>query len=250
MNRKLFISSMLLIAKRDFYVHFSSFSNNLWLFMFFITGAVFWAVSLGRLVLVPNYFQFLIVGLMVLGVYNTAFNYMNIVSTEVRRGYVKYLLALPVSRGGLTIGRVLAGASEGIVYVAILFAFAVAMIGFPTLLGALTIFGTVIIISFCLSSLGLAIATHFSPGVIDPMSDALGILLIFFSTLYYPISLMPQPMKLLASGNLLSAGANLMRAGFGLQEASVVDLVVLLLWGLVFGFLSIRGYYRQLKELA
>ena len=69
MNRKLFISSMLLIAKRDFYVHFSSFSNNLWLFMFFITGAVFWAVTLGRLVLVPNYFEFLIVGLMVLGVY-------------------------------------------------------------------------------------------------------------------------------------------------------------------------------------
>lgn len=249
MNRSLFVSSMLVIAKRDFYAHFSNFSNNLWLFMFFITGAVFWAVSLGRLVLVANYFQFLIVGLMVLGVYNTSFNYMNVVSTELRRGYMKYFLALPLSRGGLTIGRVLAGAAEGIVYVAILFAFAVAMIGFPSLVGALIIFATVIIISFCLSSLGLAIATHFKPAVIDPMSDALGVVLIFFSTLYYPINLMPQPMRFVTMGNLLSAGANLMRAGFGLQQVSMTDFGVLLIWGLLFGLLSIRGYYGQLKEL-
>jgi len=241
---------MIVIAKRDFYAHFSSLSNNLWLFMFFITGAAFWAVSLGGLVLVPNYFQFLIVGLMVLGIYNTSFNYMNVVSTEARRGYKKYLMALPLSRAGLTIGRVLAGAAEGIVYVAILFAFAVAMIGFPSLVGSLTIIAAVIITSFCLSSLGLAIATHFKPEMIDPMSDALGIALIFFSTLYYPPSLMPQPMRFVAAGNLLSAGADLMRAGFGLQQVSVLDLAVLVIWGLAFGVLSVRGYYKQLNELA
>jgi len=250
LNRSLIINSMLVIAKRDLYAHFSSLSNNLWLFMFFITGAIFWAVSLGRLVLVPNYFQFLIVGLMVLGIYNTSFNYMIVVSTEVRRGYMKYLLALPVSRGGLTIGRVLAGAAEGIVYVGILFAFAVVMIALRTLVGSLTILATVVMISFCLSSLGLAVATHFKPEMIDPMSDVLGLSLIFFSTLYYPQNLMPQPMRFIATGNILSAGANLMRAGFGLQQISNIDLIVLLLWGLVFGTLSIRGYYKQLRELA
>src|SRR3989442_13580446 len=123
---------MVTIAKRDLYAHFRSLPNNLLLFMYFITGAAFWAVSLGRLVLVPSYFQFLIVGLTVLGIYNTSFNYMNVVSTEVRRGYMKYLLALPLSRGGLTVARVLAGASQGIVFVERLVAFAWVMIRPPT----------------------------------------------------------------------------------------------------------------------
>jgi ABC-2 type transport system permease protein len=241
---------MLVIARRDFYAHFRSLSNNLFLFMYFITGAVFWAVSLGRLVAVPSYFQFLVVGLAVLGIYNTSFNYMNVVSTEVRRGYMKYLLALPVSRGGLTVGRVLAGASQGIVYVAILLAIAVTMIGVPTLIGALTILSTVVALSICLSSLGIAIATHFRPEMIDPMSDILGLALIFTSTLYYPQNLMPEPMRIITVGNVLSAGANLMRAGFGLQQVSLQDLGTLLVWTLVLGILSVQGYYRQLKELA
>lgn len=240
---------MLLIAKRDFHAHFRGFSNNLWLFMYFITGAVFWAVSLGRLVSVPSYFQFLVVGLMVLGVYNTSFNYMNVVSTEVRRGYMKYLLALPVSRGGLTVGRVLAGAAQGIVYATVLLAFAVVMIGVPSLLGALTIFGSLIALSFCLSSLGIAIATHFKPEMIDPMSDILGLALIFSSTLYYPLSLMPEPMRIITFGNALSAGANLMRAGFGLSPLSIWDVSTIVAWTVVFGILSFRGYYRGLTQL-
>src|SRR5438034_10899715 len=113
---------------------------------------------------------------------------MNVVSTELRRGYMKYFLALPLSRGGLTIGRVLAGAAERIVYVAILFAFAVAMIGSPSLVGAVIIFATVIIISFCLSCPGLAIATDLTAAVIETMSDALAVVLIFFSPPYYTMN--------------------------------------------------------------
>lgn len=249
MSRRLFTHSMLVIAKRDFYAHFRSPSTTLFLFIYFITGAAFWAVSLGRLVVVPSYFQFLIVGLTVLGIYNTSFNYMNVVSTEVRRGYTKYLLALPFDRGGLTVGRVLAGAAQGMAYVAILLAFAVAMMGLPSLLGTLIILGTIVALSICLSSLGLAIATHFRPEMIDPMSDIVGLALIFTSTLYYPPNLMPEPMRIISVGNVLSAGANLMRAGFGLQQVSLQDATTLLIWSLVFGVLSMQGYYRQLKEL-
>jgi ABC-type transport system involved in multi-copper enzyme maturation permease subunit len=174
---------------------------------------------------------------------------MNVVSTEVRRGYMKYLLALPFSRGGLTVGRVFAGAAQGIAYVAILLAFAVAMTGLPSLPGTLIILGTAVALSICLSSLGLAVATYFRPEMIDPMSDIIGLALIFTSTLYYPQNLMPGPMRIISLGNVLSAGANLMRAGFGLQQASPQDATTLLIWSLVFGIFSIRGYYRQLKEL-
>lgn len=82
------------------------------------------------------------------------------------------------------------------------------------------------------------------------MSDILGQALIFTSTLHYPQDLMPEPMRFITIGNFLCAGANLLRAGFGLQQISIQDLTMLPAWSLVFGSLSIRGYYRQLKELA
>lgn len=249
MNPRVFFYSLTIIVKRDLVAHFSSLSNNFISFLYFITGVVFWAASLGRLVSLPGYFQFLIVGLMILGVYNTSFYYMNVVSREVRKGYLKYLLALPISRGGFTLGRVLTGALTGMTYVAGLFIFAALVMGLPTVTGALVIISAVAACSFCLSSLGIAIAMHFKQEMIDPVSDILGLSLIFTSTLFYPRELMPGPLKVISSANVLSAGANLMRAGFGLEQTSLQDAIVILGWSVIFGILSIRGYYKRLEEL-
>jgi hypothetical protein len=83
--------------------------------------------------------------------------------------------------------------------------------------------------------------------MMDPVSDVLGLVLIFTSTLFYPEELMPAPMRIISSGNALSAAGNLIRAGFGLQQIAFRDILVLGMWSLVFGGLSIRGYYKQLK---
>lgn len=250
MSNRLFIHSMYIIAKRDFLAHFRSLSNTLILFLYFATGVAFWAATLGGLTVLVSYFQFLLIGLLVLGVYNTSYNYMNVISTEVRRGYTKYLLALPISLGGLTLGRVLTGAFQGIVYVAVLLIFATPLIGFPDATAALTIFATVASLSFCMSSLGVAVATHFNQETMDVASDIIGLFLIYTSTLFYPEHLMPQPLRTISMGNALSAGANLIRAGFGLGETSLRDMLVILAWTSAFGILSIRGYYRRLRELS
>lgn len=249
MRGRQFVESMIVITRRDLVAHFGSLSNNVFLFIYFITGAVLWAVTLSRLVSLNNYFQFLLIGLMVLGIYNTSYNYMNIVSTEVRRGYMKYFLALPLSRGGFSFGRVAAGTLQGLVYVAILFIFSVLLMGLPPAQGILTIFVSVASIAFCLSSLGIAIATHFRPDMIDPVSDILGLSLIFTSTLYYPAGLMPDTMRIVSSVNVLSAGGNLMRAAVGVGEASLQDIIIMIVWDLIFGILSIRGYYRRMITL-
>ena len=129
MNLKPFFHSAEIIARRDVSAHFRDISENVLTFLYFATGVAFWAATLGRLAFVASYFQFLIVGLLVLGVYNTSFNYMNTVSTEVRRGYMKYLLSLPISRSGFSLGRIIAGSVEGIVYAAVLLAFAILVMG-------------------------------------------------------------------------------------------------------------------------
>src|SRR5438128_3176752 len=206
---------MSVIVKRDVLAHFRSVSNTFILFLYFVTGAVFWAASLGGLVTVRSYFTFLIVGLMVLGVYNTSYNYMNVVSTEMRRGYVKYLLALPLNRGGLTLGRVVAGALQGILYLMILLSVGVLLIGPPTLIGVLLDFAAIAALSFCLSSLGIAIAVSFKPEINEPMLDILGLLLIYSSTLYYPLTLMPEPLRTISQGNVLSSTPDIMSASFG-----------------------------------
>ena len=189
-------------------------------------------------------------GLLILGVYNTSYNYMSIIGTEVRRGYVKYLLVLPVSRGGITVGRVLAGTIQGIVYVAILLGVTLVFLPWPSFAGFLMIFGTVACLSFCLSSLGIAIASYLRPALVDPVSDVLGLSLLFTSTIYYPPNIMPLQLKFLTAGNLLTAGADLVRAGFGLATISNSDVITLSLWTITFALLSIRGYYRQLEHLS
>jgi len=243
-----FGESAFVIAKRDVAMFAGNPANLVFLLLFFLTGALFWAPTLGHLVSLHGYFAFLIVGLLALGAYNTSFNYMGVISSEVRRGYMKYLLSLPISRIGFTIGRV-AGATEGVLYLEILFVFAIFIIGAPSLFGALTILAVAILLSISLSGLGITLATHLRSDLIDPASDILGLGLVFSSTLFYPQNIIPAPLNLLSEYNVLSAGADLLRSGFGLSSSTTQDYVVLLVWSLVFAVLSIHGYYRKLDTL-
>ena len=250
MTLEFFLKSLTLIAKRDIITWFRDVWVNVILLSYFATGVVLWAATLGQLVMVKNYFQFLVVGLMVLGIYNTSYHYSEVVAAETRTGYIKYLLTLPLSKGGLTLGRVVAGALMGFVYLMLLVLFVAFLVGFPDPLGFLTLLLAVLGMSFCLSSLGIALATYVRPSLKDPAGDLIGIALIFSSTLYYPERLMPAVLIAISRVNLLSAGVNLMRAGFGLGPVTAGDIVVLSLWCLIFGIASTRGYYRRLQEIS
>ena len=247
--RNVFTRSLFVVFKRDIYAQYRNLTWMAILFLYFLTGILFTGSTLANLVSLKNYLSFVSVGLLVLGIYNTSYFYMNVIAREIRRGYIKYLLVLPLNRLGLALARLMTGALLGITFAAMLICFNLFFVGVPDLSGFALILGTIFAMALCLSGLGISIAIFLKPEVVDPVSDLIGIWSVFTSTLYYPEHLMPGPLRLVSMVNPFSATANLIRAGFKQYAFSWLDVGVLITFATFFTSLSIVGYYRRLKEL-
>lgn len=243
-----FQHTLLVILKKDIITYYRGVSWILIIATYFLTSVFFTAIALGGLVEIGRYFQFVAVGMIVIGLYNTSFIYMSVVSGEIRRGYVKYLLSLPFNRAGLAVGRMLAGMLRGVTFSIFMLIIIFPMLGFPSVLGALLISVTIFALAFGLTGLGLAITVFVKPALVDPVSDIVGMLLILTSTIYYPADIMPAPLTLATALNPLSGGSNLIRAGVGLSSVSATDIVTILVFTTLFVLLGIKGYYRKLEE--
>ena len=197
-------------------------------FLYFLTGVLFTGSTLANLVSLKDYLSFISVGLLV-GIYNTSYFYMNVIAREIRRGYIKYLLVLPLNRLGLALARLITGATLGITFAAMLVCFILFLAGVPDSLGFILILAAIVLMALFLSGIGISIAIFLKPEVVDPISDLIGIWFMFTSTLYYPEHLMPQPVRLVSMVNPFSAASNIIRAGFGQQYVfSWLDIIVLI----------------------
>jgi ABC-type polysaccharide/polyol phosphate export permease len=210
---------------------------------------MFWAITLGRLVILPNYFEFLLAGLLVMGVYNTSVNYADVIYAELRRGQMKYLLSLPVDRKGFALGRVVAGTVQGIVYSLVLLTLVSIFIRPSKLTGWFFVLGAIGLLSFAMSSLEIAIATNVRSDRFESTIDIVGLCLLYPSTVFYPESVMPLPLRFLSSFNAYSSAANLIRAGLGISSPCWGDFGVLLVWDTLCAILSAVGLYRRFNEL-
>jgi ABC-2 type transport system permease protein len=240
--------TLYVILKKDIVTYYRGISWILIVALYFLTSVFFTATALGGLVEVARYFQFVAVGMIIIGLYNTSFLYMNVVSGETRRGYIKYLLALPFNRSGLAIGRMFAGMLRGVTFSIFMLIITFPMIGFPSVTGAFLLAVAIFCVAFSFTGLGLAITVYLKPTLVDPFSDIIGMYLVFTSTIYYPADIMPVPLKLASAFNPLSAGSNVIRASLGLSALSITDLIVLLASTVFLVSLGVKGYHRKLKE--
>lgn len=248
MTKNLFLRSLLVILKRDLHEQYRNLTWMVMLFLYFLTGVFFTGATLTNLVSLKDYLSFISVGLLVLGIYNTSYFYMNVVSREIRRGYIKYLLVLPLNRLGLALARLITGATLGITFAAMLMCFNLFLAGVPDFSGFILILVAIAVMALFLSGLGISVAIFLKPEVVDPVSDLIGLGSVFFSTLYYPEYLMPEPIKLISMFNPFSASSNLIRAGFGQHVFSLLDIIVLATFATFFASLSVVGYHRKLEE--
>jgi ABC-type polysaccharide/polyol phosphate export permease len=232
--------------KRDIRQQYKNLAWLAVLLLFFLSGVLFVGPALANLLSIGNYLSFVSIGILVLGIYNTSYFYMNVISGEIRRGYTKYLLVLPLSRAGLALARLATGALMGVTFASILIVFVVFIAGLPSYLGFLLVSFAIVLVALFLAGLGVSIAIFFKPEIADPISDIIGLLFTFTSTLYYPESLMPTPVRLISMVNPFSAGCNIIRAGLGQQIFHWSDALVLIICAALFSSLSIIGYYRKL----
>ncbi len=248
-ERSTFINCIWMIVKRDISAYYRGIVWIFMVFLYFLTWVFFTATTLGNLVTVRNYFQFLIAGMIVIGIYNSSFTFMTVISGEKRRGYIKYLLSLPINRVGLSVGRLLTGMLQGVTFSFFMLVITFLLLGFPGIIVFIALTATIFCLAFGLSGLGIAAAVFLKPELADPASDVLGLWLVFTSTIFYPDNIIPQMLRPVSMINPLSAASNLLRVGLGLRAFSWLDVTVLVVFTSFFAMLSIVAYRHKIETL-
>jgi len=171
---------------------------------------------------IRSYFSFFAPGVTVVGLFASAFMIGREINMEVRREIHHYMLSLPITRLELAVGRLLAGALRGMMYMSPLLLTTFLFLSFPSPLQLLIILGALFLLATGISS--LSIMTAVSTRSFEKFVTARGLVyyvLFFCSSIFYPLSLiqalgqegiMPQPLVTLAELNPLSSGADLIRS--------------------------------------
>jgi ABC-2 type transport system permease protein len=163
-----------------------------------------------------NYFRFLAPGVTATGLFAAAFVIGREVNMETRRGYNQYLLSLPLRRAELVLGRMVAGGLRGLMYATPLLVLAMIILKFPTATEAALILFAMYLLSMAISGLAISLAVALrSFERFTTARSLLYLLLIFCSTVFYPLSvlqqILPSSLILFAKLNPLSTVSDLIR---------------------------------------
>jgi ABC-2 type transport system permease protein len=142
---------------------------------------------------IKNYFSFFAPGLVVTGLFASAFMIGREINMERRREVHHYMLSVPMTRMELAVGRVLSGGLRGMVYMSPLLATCFVFLGLPTVPQFLVIIGLLFLTAIGISGLSIAIAV--STSSLEKFITARGLVyytLFFCSSVFYPLSLIQQ----------------------------------------------------------
>ncbi|MEM3731619.1 MAG: ABC transporter permease [Candidatus Bathyarchaeia archaeon] len=206
-----------------------------------------------------SYFVFFAPGLTITALFAAAFMIGREINMEIRREISHYMLSLPMKRWELAIGRVLAGAFRGVIYMAPLLATTLAITYLytsvlPSPLKFLTIVFALTLVSIGTSGLSIALAV--STTSFEKYITARGVVyyvLFFCSTVFYPMSLiqgaLPQPLVIIAQYNPLSCGADICRSFLlGHPPFELFMLFDLALFALIFASFAMLAYMKVTQK--
>jgi len=207
---------------------------------------------------IVNYFQFFAPGLVVLGLFASAFMIGREINMEIRREIHHYLLSLPMTRTELAVGRVLAGGLRGMLYMTpLLITTFVVLHRFPTLPQLLLTLLMLLLLAIGISGVSISIAV--STTSFEKFVTARGVvyyLLFFCSSVFYPLSIIQalatqglEPLVTFAQVNPLTSGSDMIRS-FLLDSPEYVFSPLMLLnvalFSVIFAFLATFAYTKIL----
>jgi len=224
----------------------------------FITALVYNKVLNPNLT-IKNYFTFFAPGLVVTGLFASAFMIGREVNMERRREVHHYMLCLPMTRMELGIGRVLSGGLRGMIYMSPLLLTCFIFLGFPTVPQFFVILGILFLTSIGIA--GLSIAIGVSTSNLEKFVTARGLVyyaLFFCSSVFYPLSLIQQlanegkfPTVLVAFAeiNPLSNTSDTIRSFLlGSPQFSYYSIVDIFVFSAVFTFFAAFAYIKIIES--
>jgi len=251
---RIFLSS----AVFSFRAQFSWLNPPMWLTMKFVLSLSQMAffVFVGLFIRGPTAIPFIAIGnaLQVIS-WNTVFSVINITSHDKWDGTLPLMLATPASRMPLFIGRAMIHVFDGLLSIAIAFAFAAFLFGVDFgQANALALTITVLLTAFTMAGYGLLIG-GFSFYFRDPIvfANIFTFILLIFCGVNFPVSDLPaaiQPISYIfpltygveAARNAI-AGANLLEISTILGQQLVVGLASIML-----GYIFFRSFENMARK--
>ncbi len=180
---------------------------------------------MSQLVVMPDYFFFYSIGLMVIIVFESAADLGRHFVEHAREGELPYFLSLPISRKGLFAANAIYGATNTVIRVLPPLIVTLAFLGRLTAQGV--VFSILALFLLGLGISGIMISMSFiafkSVDIYIALVAGLSALLIRFSTILYPLMIMPDAYKPVSYLTPLTYGADLTRWILGFDPQRLLD---------------------------
>ncbi len=169
-------------------------------------------------------------------------------------GFMKEILVAPVSRISIVIGKALSGTLVSTMQAAIILAL-FPFLGFKlNMLQIMTVLLVCFVVSFCISSFGIVLATFYdSYESFSVIMNFIIMPMFFLSGAMYPVKLLPEILKLIAQINPLTYGIDILKyvifpaqSGYMSPDFSVLNsLTVIIFTSVVFVAIAGRAFERK-----
>ncbi|MDE1863443.1 MAG: ABC transporter permease [Thaumarchaeota archaeon] len=223
----------------------STFTPLLWLFVIGIGfGSVATLTSEGGV----GYQKFIFPGIVCMSVIFTSVFFGSYVIWDRKFDFLKSVMVAPVSRGTIFVGKALGGMTSSLLQAAILL-FVGAIIGMPyTPYGIVEAIVIVLLLSFALTSLGLAIGSYMqSLEGFQLIVSFVVFPLFFLSGALFPLENLPPWLSILTSFDPATYGVSAMRSavlGVG-SRPFPLDTLLLLVYAIALGTAGIYSFKRM-----
>ncbi|MCX8196949.1 MAG: ABC transporter permease [Candidatus Micrarchaeota archaeon] len=195
-----------------------------------------------------DYQRFIFPGIVGMAVLFGSIFYGLYVIWDRKLDFLKEVLVAPVPRSAVFIGKMLGGASDVLLQIAILLAIGVAL-GMTTTMSAILSFAVCILLSFCIVSLGLIIGANMkSPEGFNLIMSFVLWPMFMLSGALFPVENLPAYLAVLIPLNPLSYGVDLLRyvmLGGRTAFGVATDLMSLGLFSIVFAAAGIYSFEKM-----
>lgn len=221
----------------------------IWLFL--VGGGMSRLITPQSGIMTVSYLQFIFPGILGMTIlFSSIFSSISII-WDKEFGFMKEILVAPVSRLSIVIGKALSGTVVSMIQAAII------LILFPVLglkLSILQILGTLticLLLSFCISSLGIVIATFYeSFESFSVIMNFIVMPMFFLSGAMYPVKVLPLILKVATKINPLTYGIDglkhtILRRPEVYDFSLTVNIAVLLATSVIFIILAGALFERR-----
>lgn len=174
---------------------------------------------------VENYYQFFTVGLIIMITFDMASHTGRQFVEHAHEGRLPYLLSLPISRSKLFLTICLQGGTELALMLAVPLAVTFLIIGNLTLVSVIACIMTLFWLGFGVAGLmlGLSFIAFKSSDLYTAIVTGLSTIIIRFSTVLYPLMVLPALYALPAALSPLTYGSDLVRYILNFDKSILID---------------------------